>query len=126
PGLDAGRGVVALDRAGLLVAPRRDEHVEVADPIVALAIEREDLGNVRDLAGAVLHTAAADDHVRRGGDLRANRAQREVDAGEHAQALESRERLDRGVRVYRAQASRVPRVHRLEQVEALAAADLAD
>src|SRR5215475_4976139 len=75
---DAGRLEPALDlavdHAGLL----EDEHVLHDDGVAFHAL---DLGDVRDLAGAVLEAGLVDDQVDRGRDLLADGADREVDAG---------------------------------------------
>ncbi len=65
-------------------------------------------------------------HVDGGGDLRAQRAEREIDAAQQRAGLDAREALARAVGVDGRHASRVAGVQSLQEVERLAAADFAD
>ncbi len=91
-----------------------------------VAFHAGDLGDVGDLARAVGQAGALDDEVDRRGDLLADGARGQVEAGHEHQRLEARERVARRVGVQRGQRAVVAGVHRLEHVERLAAAALAD
>src|SRR6476660_4858662 len=85
---DAGRLEPALDLAfddtGLL----EDEDVLHDDDVTFHAL---DLGDVDDLPGPVLEAALLDDQVNRRGDLLADGAQGQVDAGHQDHRLEARQ-----------------------------------
>src|SRR6202008_3581970 len=73
---------LALDNARLL----EDEHVLHDDDVAFHAL---DLGDVDDLPGPILEAALLDDEVDRRGDLLADGADREVDAGHEDHRLEA-------------------------------------
>ena len=79
-----------------------------------------------DLARAVLEAVLVDDQVDRRGDLLADGAHRQVDAGHQHHRLEPGEHVARRVGVAGGQRAVVAGVHGLEHVERLAAAALAD
>src|SRR6478752_7196454 len=120
---DAGRLEAALDLAfddtGLL----EDEDVLHDDDV---AFHPLDLGDVDDLPGPVLQTALLDDQVDGRGDLLADGADREVDAGHEDHRLEPGEHVARAVGVTGRHRAVVAGVHRLEHVQRLAGAALSD
>src|SRR3954451_8678900 len=95
-GADAGRLGAALDLAfddpGLL----EDEDVLHDDDV---AFHPLDLGDVDDLPGPVLEAALLDDQVHSRGNLLADGAHREVDAGHEDHRLEPREHVARTIRM---------------------------
>src|SRR5437868_12123338 len=95
---------LALDDAGLL----EDEDVLHDDDV---AFHPLDLGDVDDLPGPVLEAALLDDQVHRRGDLLADGADREVDAGHEDHRLEPREHVPRAVGVAGRHRPVVARVH---------------
>ena len=110
---------LALDDAGLL----EDEHVLHDDDVAFHAL---DLGDVDDLAGPVLEPALLDDQVDRRGDLLADGADRQVDAGHEDHRLEPRQHVARAVGVAGRHRAVVAGVHGLEHVQRLAGAALPD
>ena len=90
-----------------------DEDLVVLDPV--------DLGDVDDLAGAVLEAGGVDDEVDGRGDLLADRPQREVHAGHEDHRLEAAEHVRRAVRVAGGQRALLAHRHGLDHVEGLAA-----
>jgi hypothetical protein len=116
----------AEDAAGLGVDARLlplEQHLEL---VLSRLVEAEALGDVRDLARAVVHARGLHDDVDRRGDLRAHRRQRQLDVRHEAERLEAVQRVVRIGRVHRRQRAAVARRHRLDEVERLAAAALAD
>src|SRR5262245_24071132 len=122
-GPDAGRLQAALDLA--FDDARLLEHEDVLhdDDVAFHAL---DLGDVRDLPGAVLEAALVDDQVDRRGDLLADGADREVDAGHEDRRLEARQPVARAVGVAGRHRAVVARVHGLEHVQRLTGAALSD
>src|SRR5688500_7077014 len=110
---------LALDDARLL----EDEHVLHDDDVALHAL---DLGDVRDLPGPVLEARLVDDEVHRRGDLLAEGADREVDAGHEDHRLEARQHVARAVGVACRHRAVVAGVHGLEHVEGLARTALPD
>src|SRR5262245_29784881 len=110
---------LAFDDTGLL----EDEHVLHDDDVAFHAL---DLGDVDDLPGPVLQAALLDDEVDRRGDLFADGADREVDAGHEDHRLEPGEHVARAVGVAGRHRAVVARVHRLEHVQRLTGAALSD
>ena len=100
-----------------------DEDVLQGDDV---ALHADDLGDVGDPARAVLEARLVHDQVDRGGDLLADRADRQVHAGHQHHGLEAGERVARAVGVHRADRAVVAGVHRLQHVERRGVADLAD
>jgi hypothetical protein len=82
------------------------------------------LGDVRDLARAVLEATDLHDQVERARDLLADGARRQVGAGHEAHRLEAADHVSRRVRVTGREAAVVAGVHGLEHRERLATADL--
>ena len=79
-----------------------------------------------DAAGAVLEAGLLHDQVDGAGDLLADGADRQVDAGHQDHGLQPREAVARGVGVDGGDRAVVAGVHRLQHVERGAVADLAD
>src|SRR6185503_5559191 len=110
---------LAVDECGLL------EHEDVLQDD-CVTFHALDLGDVRDLARAVLQTGDLHDEVERGRDLLAHRALRQVDAGHEAHRLDAGDHVSRRVRVTGRKASIVTSVHGLEHRERLTTTDLTD
>ena len=110
---------LAVDEAGLL----EGEDVLGQDLVVLDAV---DLGDVDDLAGAVLEAGRVDDQVDGRRDLLADRPQRQLVAGHQDHRLEPPEHVLRAVRVAGRQRAVMAGRHRLEHVQRLARAALAD
>ena len=110
---------LAIDEASLL------EHEDVLEDD-DVAFHALDLGDVGDLARAVLEPLLVDDQVDGRRDLLADRAQRQLDAGEEHHRLESGEHVARGVGVAGRHRAVVAGVHCLEHVQSFAASALAD
>ena len=91
-----------------------------------VALHADDLGDVRDVARAVLEPGLVHDQVDRAGDLLADGADRQVDAGHQHHRLDAGEHVARGVGVHGADRAVVAGVHGLEHVERGGVADLAD
>ena len=110
---------LAVDDAGLLVLEDvLEQDLVVVDPV--------DLGDVDDLARAVLEPGGMDDQVDRRRDLVADRPQRQLVAGHQDHRLEPSEHVRRGVGVAGRQRAVLAGRHRLEHVEGLARTTLAD
>src|SRR3990172_1180788 len=122
-GADAGRLEATLDLAVEDAGLLEDEDVLHDDDITFHAL---DLGDVGDLAGAVLEARLVDDEIDRRGDLLPDGADREVDAGHEDHRLESREHVARGVGVAGRERAVVARIHGLEHVQGLARTTLPD
>src|SRR3990172_8740153 len=118
---DAGRPEpplhLAVDERGLL----EDEDVLEDD---GLALDALDLGDVRDLARAVLQPRDLHDDVERAGDLLLDGPGRQVDAGHEAHRLQAADHVARIVRVAGRQRAVVSGVHGLQHGERLTATDL--
>ena len=99
------------------------EHVLHDDDVTLHAL---DLGDVGDLAGAVLEPVLVDDQVHRGRDLLADGPQRQLHAGHQHHRLEAGEHVAGGVGVARGHRAVVAGVHGLEHVQRLARTTLAD
>src|SRR5262245_28623716 len=110
---------LAFDDTGLL----EDEDVLHDDDVAFHAL---DLGDVDDLPGPVLEAALLDDEVDRGGELLADGADREVDAGHEDHRLEARQHVAGAVGVAGRHRAIVAGVHRLKHVQRLTGAALSD
>ena len=120
---DAGRLQGALDLA--VAVPGLDEAEDVlGEDLVVL--DPVDLGDVDDLARAVLEPRRVDDEVDGRGDLLADRPQRQLVAGHEDHRLEAPEHVLGAVGVAGRQRAVVAGRHRLEHVQRLARAALAD
>ncbi len=110
---------LAVDDAGLFeLEDVLEQDLVVVDPV--------DLGDVDDLARAVLEPGGVDDQVDRRRDLVADRPQRQLVAGHQDHRLEPAEHVRRGVGVAGRQRAVLAGRHRLEHVEGLARTTLAD
>ena len=91
-----------------------------------VVLDAVDLGDVDDLAGAVLEPGGVDDDVDGGRHLLADRPQRQLVAGHQHHGLEPPEHVLGAVGVTGRQRPVVTGGHRLEHVERLACSALAD
>ena len=112
--------------AALLVAPGGEVEGEDVLERDDLALHADDLGDGGDAARAVLEAGLLDDEVEGPGDLLADGAHRQVDAGHEHHRLETGQRVARGVGVDGRDRAVVAGVHGLEHVERGAVTDLAD
>src|ERR1700741_2967314 len=122
-GTDAGRLEATLDLAFDDTGLFEDEDVLHDDDVAFHAL---DLGDVDDLPGPVLEAALLDDQVDRRGDLLADGADREGDAGHEDHRLEARQHVAGAVGVTGRHRAVVARVHGLEHVQRLTGAALSD
>ena len=86
----------------------------------------DDLGDVRDVSGAVPEAGLLDDQVDGAGHLLADGPHGQVDAGHQHHGLDAGQRVARAVGVDGADRAVVAGVHRLEHVQGRGVADLAD
>ena len=114
---------VALDLAVVHPGLLEGEDVLGQDLVV---LDPVDLGDVDDLARAVLESGGVDDEVDRRGDLLADGAQRHLVAGHEDHRLEAPEHVGRAVGVAGRQRAVLAGGHRLEHVQRFARAALAD
>ena len=91
-----------------------------------VALHPLDLGDVGDVARAVLEAGLVHDQVDRGGDLLADGADRQVHAGHQHHGLDAGQRVAGAVGVDGTDRAVVTGVHGLEHVERRGVADLAD
>src|SRR5207245_11707046 len=98
---------LTVDVGGLL----EDEHVLQDDRVALHAL---DLGDVDDLARAVLEARDLDDQIERARDLLTDSPRREVDAGHKAPRLEPREDVAPRLRVARRERADMSARHDLD------------
>ena len=91
-----------------------------------LALHADDFADRGHPARAVLHTSLLDDHVDGSGDLFADGAHGQVDAGHQHHGLETGQAVAGTVRVNRGERAVVTGVHRLQHVQGGAVTTLTD